>query len=81
MLLIKNGKILTMAGKSYDHGELLIEHDKIKAVGEHISEVPEEAEVLDVQGAWVMPGIIEAHCHVGITEQKKAFEGMIAMKL
>lgn len=32
-------------------------------------------EVMDVQGRLVMPGIIEAHCHVGITEEKKGMEG------
>lgn len=32
-------------------------------------------EVIDVQGRLVMPGIIEAHCHVGITEEKKGMEG------
>lgn len=32
-------------------------------------------EILDVKGAWVMPGIIEAHCHVGITEEKNGTPG------
>ena len=27
-------------------------------------------EVLDVGGAWVLPGIIESHCHIGISEEK-----------
>lgn len=34
-----------------------------------------DADVLDVQGRLVMPGIIEAHCHMGITEEKKGMEG------
>lgn len=33
------------------------------------------ADILDVNGAWVMPGIIEAHCHVGITEEKNGISG------
>ncbi|MBD5105491.1 MAG: amidohydrolase family protein [Lachnospiraceae bacterium] len=33
------------------------------------------ADILDVSGAWVMPGIIEAHCHVGITEEKNGTSG------
>ncbi len=33
------------------------------------------ADILDVKGAWVMPGIIEAHCHVGITEEKNGTSG------
>ncbi|MBR1692717.1 MAG: amidohydrolase [Lachnospiraceae bacterium] len=27
-------------------------------------------EVLDAEGGWVMPGLIDAHCHVGISEEK-----------
>ena len=34
-----------------------------------------EEKILDVKGAWVMPGIIEAHCHVGITEEKNGTVG------
>lgn len=38
--------------------------------------LPEETgPVLDAGGGWVMPGIIEAHCHMGITEEKKGMEG------
>lgn len=74
MILIKNGKILTMARAVYESGCVLIEGSKIKKVAEQI-EITEEMQVIDVQGAWVMPGIIEAHCHLGITEEKKGVEG------
>ena len=74
MRLIKNGKILTMVGKSYDNGCILIDGKKIIAIKEHIEET-KEMEVIDAKGGWVMPGIIEAHCHVGITEEKKGMEG------
>ena len=33
MLLIKNGKILTMAGKSYDKGDILIDGKIIRDIG------------------------------------------------
>ncbi len=75
MLLIKNGKILTMRGKNYEEGYVLIEDGKIKAVGEQVPDLPDNIPNIDAKGGWVMPGIIEAHCHVGITEQKKGFEG------
>lgn len=74
MRLITNGKILTMAGKSYEKGDLLIDGGKIVQIAEHIDVTP-EMEVIDAKGGWVMPGIIEAHCHVGITEEKKGTEG------
>ncbi len=64
---------MTMAGHIYENGSLQIENGKIVRVGDFT--VPTGAEVLKVQGAWVMPGIIEAHCHMGITEEKKGMEG------
>lgn len=76
MLLIKNGKILTMAGLSYDIGSVLIKDKKIFKVGKEIAvDQKELSDTIDARDCWVMPGIIEAHCHVGITEEKKGFEG------
>lgn len=75
MLFIKNGKVLTMAGKTYEHGCVLIKNGKIAFVGENTEFTPEEEDtVIDAGGLWVMPGIIEAHCHIGITEEKKGEE-------
>ncbi|WP_167958877.1 amidohydrolase [Anaerosporobacter faecicola] len=76
MLLIKNGKIFTMAGLTLENGCILIEDGKIKDIGKAIKfEDDGELEVIDAKGNWVLPGIIEAHCHIGITEMKKGFEG------
>ena len=76
MILIKNGKILTMAGNTYDPGCLLIQDGKIAGIESEIdigqNDMPE---VIDAAGCWVMPGLIDAHCHIGITEEKKGFEG------
>lgn len=74
MLLIKNGKVLTMAGITYEKGCVLVEDGKIKEIGESIVET-ENMEIIDAKGGWVMPGIIEAHCHIGIMEEDKGFEG------
>lgn len=75
-LLIRNGRVLPMTGKVISNGSVLVENGKITAVAERI-EVPDtgSTEVIDASGCLVMPGLIEAHCHVGITEEKKAMEG------
>ena len=76
MILIKNGRILTMAGNTYDPGSLLIKDGKIYKVGKEIdADQNELTETIDATDCWVMPGLIEAHCHIGITEEKKGFEG------
>lgn len=74
MLLIKNGKILTMTGKDYEKGSILIDNGKIVEVAEKIEETS-EMEVIDAKGLLVMPGIIDAHCHIGLLEENMGFEG------
>jgi imidazolonepropionase-like amidohydrolase len=74
MRAIINGKIYTMAGQILDGGTILVEAGKIKAVGADLA-VPAEAEVIDAQGKYVLPGIIDAHTHIGIFEQGIGFEG------
>lgn len=74
MLLIKNGKIITMSDKNYENGCILIHDNKIVDIQEYIEE-SDNMEVIDVNRAWVMPGIIEAHCHIGLSEEGIRFEG------
>lgn len=74
-MYIIHGNIKTMEGQDYEDGYLQIAEGKIAAIG-NMKDCPVlNGEVLDVQGNLVMPGIIEAHCHMGITEEKKGMEG------
>ncbi|MDA8097454.1 MAG: amidohydrolase [Desulforudis sp.] len=74
MIAIKNGRILTMAGPTLPQGTVIIEDGRIKAVGADLP-VPDGAEVIDATGKVVMPGLIDAHCHVGIAEEIYRVEG------
>ena len=75
-IFIKNGKIMTMEGYIHESGSILLADGKIMAVGNsQIDEKKEDVIVIDARGGWVMPGLIEAHCHMGITEEKKGMEG------
>ena len=74
MILIKNGRILTMADKCYEKGSILIDGGKIKEIAETI-DVEDDMEVIDAKGMWVMPGFIDAHSHVGMFEDGMGFEG------
>lgn len=67
-----NGKILTMAKDSWDKGYIRFDKGKIKSLGDmsEFKGAEGQEEILDVSGAWVMPGLIDAHCHVGISEEK-----------
>lgn len=74
MLLIKNGKVLTMVGEPIENGQVLVNAGKIVAVGKELS-IPENCEVIDANGGVIMPGIIDAHCHIGMFEDGLRFEG------
>ena len=74
-LFIKNGQIKTMTGREFV-GNILIEGTKITALGENPEvEVPSDAVVIDALGCLVLPGFIDAHCHVGIGEEIYRWEG------
>lgn len=77
-MLIINGKVFPMAGPVIEQGFVQLKGKKIVRVGEMSCLLPEEKEkeeVLDVNGAWVLPGLIEAHAHIGITEEKTGLIG------
>ncbi|MFZ5985732.1 MAG: amidohydrolase [Bacillota bacterium] len=81
MLLIKNGKILTMTGINYDSGYILIDEGKIVEVGEDPSALDKKVlqseglTIIDAKNKYVLPGLIDAHCHVGVCEDSVGFEG------
>ncbi|MCE5235205.1 MAG: amidohydrolase [Clostridiaceae bacterium] len=76
MLLIRNGYIAPMSGRDYERGSVLVDAGKIAAVGESVDlEMAREAQVLDASGLIVMPGLIDAHSHIGILEDKKGAMG------
>ena len=63
VMVIKAKKIYTAAGDPIGDGLILIEKGKISAIGRNIK-VPSGAKV--IQAAVVIPGLIDAHTHLGV---------------
>ena len=60
-----NATIITMEGDEViEGGTILIEGNKIKDLGKKVR-IPKNAKVIDATGKTIMPGIIDAHGHVG----------------
>ena len=59
--------IMTAAGGAIDQGTLLIEGRTIEAVGADV-DVPGDAETWDVRGKVLIPGMIDAHTHLGLCQ-------------
>ena len=74
--VIKNAKILTMAGLDYECGCIVMENGKLVAVGEPIPALLDGAdEVIDASGLWALPGFIDSHCHIGLFNDGMGEEG------
>ncbi len=63
---IQVGKVITSAGEPIINGTILVSNGKIEAVGKTSEiQVPEGYETIQHKNCFAMPGLIEAHSHVG----------------
>ena len=72
-MFFTNAVIHTMAGVTLKNGYMRIEGTKIMEIG--AMPVEADGEVVDLQGAHVYPGFIDAHTHIGMWEDGLCFEG------
>ncbi len=81
IVAFKGGTILTMKEKENNagtpeiikNGTLVVQDNKIIAVGPAGQvKIPAEAKVIDASGKTLMPGIIDAHAHIGTGNEKSA---------
>ncbi len=74
-ILIKNARLLTMEEEIVENGWILTKDGRIAALGK-MSGCPNKAEVIvDAAGGWLLPGLIDAHSHIGLYEDSLGFEG------
>lgn len=62
-----NARIITMEGDEViEDGTIVIENNRIEAIGKTSElKIPSDAKVYDVTGKTIMPGIVDAHAHIG----------------
>jgi imidazolonepropionase-like amidohydrolase len=71
---ITGGRIVPITGPDIEQGTVLIEEGRIAAVGESV-QIPDGAELIDAAGSWILPGFIDAHAHVGVSEEAEGWAG------
>ena len=65
VIVIQNATILTVTKGTIEHGSILIRDGKIAEVGASVK-APKDATVIDAEGKFVTPGIIDCHSHIAI---------------
>lgn len=75
MFILKNANLITMSPDLEEEfiGDVAVEGGVIKAVGKDLRF--DGAEEIDLTGKTVIPGVIDAHCHIGMFEDGMGFEG------
>ncbi len=66
-LVLKNGTVITVTGKVLKNTSILIKNGKISAIGKKLK-LPANIAAINVSGLYVMPGIIDTHSHIMITD-------------
>lgn len=66
-LVLDGARIITMEGDEViENGVIVVEGNLIKAIGKKGDvRVPANAKVIDVTGKTIMPGMVDAHAHIG----------------
>lgn len=68
-VLLKNGVLYDIETDREVKRDILVKNGKIAEVSESIDYEEENLEVIDVEGKFVSPGIIDCHTHMGIIEE------------
>ncbi|RKT52352.1 amidohydrolase [Saccharothrix australiensis] len=71
---ITGGHVVPVAGEPVEGGTVLIRDGRIVAVGADVA-VPDDVPVVSAEGAWVLPGFVEAHGHLGVHEEGEGWAG------
>ena len=57
-----------------EEAQLVINGGKIEAIGHDVT-IPSEAEIIDLSGKYVTPGLIDVHTHLGVHPEGLGIEG------
>jgi imidazolonepropionase-like amidohydrolase len=65
-VLLRGATVLTVTKGTLPETDILIQGGKITAVGKKL-EAPAGVKVIDAAGMFVMPGVIDTHCHFAVS--------------
>ena len=73
-IILKNASIIDGSGKEPYLGHVQIIDDKIDSiVNDENVLITDNAKVIDLSGKFILPGLIDAHCHISFDELKNSY--------
>ena len=75
----KAAKVITMAGEPITNGVVLTRDGDIEAVGRLADvKIPDGYEVQDLGDHWIVPGLVDLHCHIGAVSSRDINDSVAA---
>jgi imidazolonepropionase-like amidohydrolase len=74
MLAIVGGQVIPIEGTPFRDGVILVQDGVIGALGTDVR-VPDGVERVDATGKVVLPGLVDAHTHLGVHEEAEGWAG------
>jgi imidazolonepropionase-like amidohydrolase len=74
-IAITGGRVVPIEGEPIENGTVLVADGKITAVEGPGFAVPPGTKIVDAAGKWVLPGLIDAHTHLGVHEEAEGWAG------
>ncbi|MET4058683.1 imidazolonepropionase-like amidohydrolase [Arthrobacter sp. UYP6] len=73
VLALINARVVPVTAPPF-HGTVVLEGGRIRELGPDV-QVPEGAQVIDAEGQWLLPGLVDAHTHLGVHEEGEGWAG------
>lgn len=70
---MQNAHIVPITAEPFD-GSLVVTDGRIAALGPDVV-IPDGHELVDAEGGWLLPGLIDAHVHLGVHEEGEGWAG------
>ena len=80
---LKDSTLILGTGECIEQGTIILRDDKIESVGQSLEvSVPEDAQVFDCSGKYILPGLIDAHIHLDMHGMSDTYhESLVEDKL
>jgi imidazolonepropionase-like amidohydrolase len=71
---IVGGRVVPVQGTPFEDGVVLVDDGRVQALGRDVR-VPDGVERVDAAGRVVLPGLVDAHVHLGVHEEGDGWAG------
>ncbi|MEU0947508.1 amidohydrolase [Streptomyces canus] len=74
-IALVGARVLPITSEPIERGTVVMADGRIEAVGDENLAIPPGTEIVDAHGRWILPGLVDAHTHLGTLEDGEGWAG------